>query len=250
MFHTSFYEGSNVIIFRKRNVDMLHKDSSNQLVDPTFHMKVHLKPEMKHLCFEGEASDRLIEAQIKSFQLMFVHNEFAITLNLRKGEFLTKESFRDDYVYFIQQGAVEGIVQDDSSGMAHFHSLGNSIPDENNRQNLRVPILCIFGSGSFVPGSDFLYDGNFMSLRAREDNTRVVCLVKRGCALRAYQEEGQTTSMVQLSFCRSVLQGVLKKRGWYNVAWKDRYFVLKGQKLEYYSSEEAFKSNQGAKGIV
>ncbi|EKX34253.1 hypothetical protein GUITHDRAFT_49387, partial [Guillardia theta CCMP2712] len=45
-------------------------------------------------------------------------------------------------------------------------------------------------------------------------------------------------------------RGVLKKRGWYNLSWKDRYFVLKGQQLEYYSSEGAFKGNEVAKGNI
>ena len=206
IFHTSFYEGSDLIVFHKRNVDMLHKDSSNQMVDQTFQLQVHLKPETKLLFFDSASSNRLIEAQIRSIQLMFTHNEFAISMTLRKGEYLTKESFRNDYVYFIQKGAVEGVLKDDNNAMLQFHSLGNSIPDENNRQNVRVPTLCIFGSGSLVLGADFLYDGTFMSLRAREDKTRVICLVKRGRTVRACQAEGQTTSLLHLSYFRSVHQ--------------------------------------------
>jgi len=44
--------------------------------------------------------------------------------------------------------------------------------------------------------------------------------------------------------------GWMKKRGWYNSSWKDRFFVLSGSSLEYYVSSDAFAAGQEPQGCI
>eukprot|EP00960_Hanusia_phi_P041517 755029-Hanusia_phi.AAC.12 len=46
------------------------------------------------------------------------------------------------------------------------------------------------------------------------------------------------------------LGGIVKKRGWYNTAWQDRYFLLKENVLEYYASIQAFESRSTPRGSI
>lgn len=42
----------------------------------------------------------------------------------------------------------------------------------------------------------------------------------------------------------------MKKRGWYNTSWQDRYFLLKENVLEYYASVQAFESRSTPRGSI
>ncbi|EKX51194.1 hypothetical protein GUITHDRAFT_103110 [Guillardia theta CCMP2712] len=44
--------------------------------------------------------------------------------------------------------------------------------------------------------------------------------------------------------------GWMKKRGWYNSSWRDRFFVLSGTSLEYYVSSDAFAAGQDPQGCI
>jgi CRP-like cAMP-binding protein len=173
-FNTCFCKGRDLLVFKKRNIDMFHKDRKHNKVPADFELAVNLEP-------------RTSESLDSRFHTLFANAGQSITL--RKGDkLLDKERFGDS-LYLIESGYVEGVVEEETE---EVHALGSCLPHvvaehrtcsnaqdtqqmtNNSTKQRRTPIMCILGKGSVIGASQFLTKKRSMLFRVRSSEARVL----------------------------------------------------------------------------
>jgi hypothetical protein len=173
-FNTCFCKGRDVLVFKKRNIDMFHKDRKHNKVPADFDLAINLEPQTS-------------ESLDSRFHTLFANAGQSITL--RKGDKLLDKESMGDSLYFIESGYVEGVVEEDTE---EAHALGSCLPHvvaehrkcsdaqdtqqmkNNSTRQLRIPIMCILGKGSVIGASQFLTKKRGMLFRVRSSEARVL----------------------------------------------------------------------------
>ena len=169
-FNMCFCKGRDLLLFKKRNVDMFHKDRKHKKVPADFELRIILNT---------ETSDSLGGR----FRTLFANAGHSIAL--RKGDVLADKETIGDSLYLIESGFVEGVVEEEEG---ESHALGNCLPQTVKRSDTqgcqqltenvgschRVPIMCLLGKGSVIGASQFLSKKTSMLFRVRSSEARVL----------------------------------------------------------------------------
>ena len=162
-FNTNFCKGRGAVVFKKSNVDMLHKDRNHKKVFSDFQITVKLS----HSCEDD-------------FQKLC--SRIGQLRKVKKGEVVVSADLVGDSLFYIQGGLLEGVVEQRSE---KFHQLGNCLPSDAGAAPSgdeppchRMPIMCLLGKGSVVGASQFLAHKNCMAFRVRSSEAQVLVLSK------------------------------------------------------------------------
>jgi hypothetical protein len=173
-FNTCFCKGRDLLVFKKRNIDMFHKDRKHNKVSADFELAVNLEPQTS-------------ESLDSRFHTLFANAGHSITL--RKGDKLLDKESMGDALYLIEGGYVEGVVEEETE---EIHALGSCLPNvvadhrkcsdaqdaqqmtNNSTRQCRTPIICILGKGSVIGASQFLTKTRSMLFRVRSSEARVL----------------------------------------------------------------------------
>jgi hypothetical protein len=173
-FNTCFCKGRDLLVFKKRNIDMFHKDRKHNKVPADFELAINLEPQTS-------------ESLNSRFHTLFANAGQSITL--RKGDKLLDKESMGDSLYLIESGYVEGVVKEETE---EIHALGSCLPNvvaehrkcsdaqgtqqmtNNSTKQCRIPIMCILGKGSVIGASQFLTKTRSMLFRVRSSEARVL----------------------------------------------------------------------------
>jgi hypothetical protein len=173
-FNTCFCKGRDLLVFKKRNIDMFHKDRKHNKVSADFELAINLEPQTS-------------ESLNSRFHTLFANAGQSITL--RKGDKLLDKESMGDSLYLIESGYVEGVVKEETE---EIHALGSCLPNvvaehrkcsdaqgtqqmtNNSTKQCRIPIMCILGKGSVIGASQFLTKTRSMLFRVRSSEARVL----------------------------------------------------------------------------
>jgi len=162
VFHPAFYQGKTEIVFAKKKVDMLHKDSRCSKADADFTLTLEVST---------SSDDPTIALEETLHSLFEMHGEVR---NFSAGEQIKYHDDSTGELVLITSGLAEAVVNEEviqsrREHSIHFHPTGFPIPDFGQKAPERVPIHTVLGAGHVLGVSDFLKSKASLPFRARTD---------------------------------------------------------------------------------
>ena len=200
VFHPGFYQNKQEIVFTKKKIDMLHKDTKHKKTDANFKLtlmvasvnadsdatsSIDLDVAMQRGKLPGGddvGSHRiscLFFRSRASMQQCF--RSFGIRHTVRKGEHVF-DALSGRSMMLIESGEVECVVtavphhtaeRGEHRRQHEYHPCGFQIPDEDigttTANTKRVPVNMVFGRGRIIGFSNFVSSPQALHYRARTD---------------------------------------------------------------------------------
>ena len=164
-FNTMFYIGSECLTFKKNQIDMLKKDKHHKLSDENFEVRLRVS-------FEPAGCSEL--NCLSRFRALIERKGYIV--HSKKGNEVISEGCRDCKLYFVLDGAVEGIVEYERNLCceAYCHPFGLS--SSSDPSSAYIPTTSIVGSNAVFGCSQFLNKDTSMKLRVRSSLLRAAVL--------------------------------------------------------------------------
>lgn len=170
IFHTSFYEHKESIMFRKLKLDLFHKDKHDEKIGHNFYLEA---------AFAADVAEQ--QKMLHAMQQIFAEHGTQLTFD-RGEEIITEEGRRASRLFLIKSGSMEGCVKEVPDSHGQFdHPMGRTIPEEDDFEgtnHMQVPTYTIRGEGSIVGSSQFLNHAFSPAYRARTERVTVLMLEK------------------------------------------------------------------------
>jgi hypothetical protein len=147
-FHTNFYEHRRKVVFRKRKVDILHKDKQNFVTPPDFELTLHLQQPTLEL--ESRWFHSIVE-------------KIGSPAKYSRGD--TILSPNGDGFFYCVHGALEVVVK--SEGGHHHHHRQHGLYVTGKQDYNKVPCVGICGRGSITGADRFFLGRGGVEYRAR-----------------------------------------------------------------------------------
>ena len=162
VFHPAFYQGKSEIVFAKKKIDMLHKDTKCNKADANFFLSLQLSL---------DAQDP-VKSLEESTEQAFL--DFGELRAIRAGDEILPDPHRSELALVIS-GLAECIIDEDThhwedQQAGAFHPCGNPISGLGERR-LRQPIHTTLGPGHILGMPNFLKSRTSLPFRARTDVT-------------------------------------------------------------------------------
>eukprot|EP00960_Hanusia_phi_P054511 762685-Hanusia_phi.AAC.2 len=205
-FNTAFHMTMDKLVFPKRSIDMLHKDKKHSVCDENFRVTLSLSSSLVRFHSQKMLTDSSSHiTDLRNFFDLFKHNSEARKICLKKNEYLIVEGARDERLFLVESGVLEGVIANSRNDSVSYHALGSCVPQFAGQQNLRVPVICIHGKGSILGASQFLNRNSAFGYRVREQEAVVIELRKA----KAEVEE-ELESYLPSPVCDQSFNGMLR----------------------------------------
>jgi hypothetical protein len=196
-FHPAFYTGNTEIVFFKKKIDMLHKDTKCQKADENFKLTLQVAT------VDGPSIQSDFNGHEATAAMEKIFREQGKRIEVKAGEYVISDDMRDAAVSLVEKGVVEAVIATASSiskdqapnlhTHREFHPCGTPIPDSNSGLSERVPVSTVLGRGSVVGFSCLVHATHFLMFRAQTDVTLYQLQRKEG--MPSEKKSGSLSSM-------------------------------------------------------
>ena len=173
-FNTAFYVGTDSLVFKKNQIDMLKKDTQSKIADLNFELFLDIS-------FCSDSCDQM--RRLQCFRILMQKRGY-IVKQKRNFEIISEGSC-EGKLFMILAGSVECVVHDPKNlyGEAYCQPFGHVSAASNANY---TPTSCMVGNNAIVGYMQFLNEDTSMTHRVKSDDFKAIVLDVNFATLEKY----------------------------------------------------------------